>query len=96
MTASTPLKRLENSNLAKPDELDASEMMDTNLDVAEGSGVDLICGASGKPEPTIKWLMFDYQTSNSIYLQSKMKDSHFKATFLFQKIRNPLIFKLYS
>ena len=48
-----------------------NQMMDTNIDLFEGNSVDLICGASGKPEPTIKWFAFDYETSNSIYLKSK-------------------------
>jgi hypothetical protein len=72
MTPSTPLKKLDNSHADENGVEDETMMMDTNLDVAEGNGVDLICGASGKPEPTIKWLVFDYETSNSIYLQSKI------------------------
>jgi hypothetical protein len=84
MTPSTPLKKIENSVHGRLDDSGKDETTDTNLDVAEGSGVDLICGASGKPEPVIKWYAFDYETSNSIYLQSKFtKFSKIKSNRLF-------------
>lgn len=41
----------------------------TSVNLDEGKGIEINCGASGKPEPTVKWYAFKYADSNSVFLK---------------------------
>lgn len=57
----------ENQN--QPNHHDHQPIEETSLSVDEGRSLEIQCGASGKPEPSVKWYSFKYPHSKSALLK---------------------------